>query len=64
MDIGRPGRAVGTLVGHAGARHRATVSVSAFFDGAAITLFDGSRSGSGARLRRSGMGIGYQPAMT
>jgi hypothetical protein len=40
------------------------LSVSALFDGMTIALFDGSRSGSGTRLRRSGMGIGYQRAMT
>jgi hypothetical protein len=40
------------------------VSVSALCDGMTIALFDGSRSGSGTRLRRSGMGIGYQRAMT
>jgi hypothetical protein len=40
------------------------MSVSALFEALMIALFDGSRSGSGIRLRRSGMGIGYQRAMT
>jgi hypothetical protein len=42
----------------------ALVSVSALFDGATGAVFDGSRSGSGTRLRWSGMGIGYQREIT
>jgi hypothetical protein len=41
-----------------------TMSVSALFDGATVTLFDGSRSRSRALLRRAGMGIGYQREIT
>ena len=40
------------------------MSVSAHFDGAAVTLFDGSRSRSRALLRHAGMGIGYQREIT
>lgn len=34
------------------------VSASSLFDGTAVSLFDGSGSGSGARLGMAGMGIG------
>jgi len=40
------------------------VSVSALFDGAAITLFDGSGSRSSAPPGRTGMGSGNQRAIT
>jgi len=39
------------------------VSVIALFDGAAITLFDGSGSRSGALPGRAGMGSGNQRAI-
>ena len=39
---------------------RARLSVSTLVDGVVGALVDGSRSRSGARLRVTGMGIGYQ----
>jgi hypothetical protein len=40
------------------------VSVTALFDGAVITLFDGSGSRSGALPERAGMGSGNQREIT
>jgi hypothetical protein len=48
----------------AGCSPRGTMSVSALFDGAAVTLFDGSGSRSGASPGRTGMGSGNQRAIT
>lgn len=51
-------------VGGDSKRATAVMSMSALFDGAKVTLFDGSRSRSRALLRRAGMGIGYQREIT
>lgn len=57
-------RAMAHHVQRGTAREAEAVSVSALFDGAVVTLFDGSRSRSRTLLRRAGMGIGYQREIT